>query len=244
MFPFAIHSVTYFEFAPTHQVLDQFSNDPNAIIVASTGRSGSTLLTNRVARFAPNRTIIKTHLLPPHGQYRGKILFIFSNPDKSVESIFSISLRDAGFTRQHFIHVETSDLNWLEKIGGDTRNQTVKNNLLSYDALGCYKHLVCWLYETTPCFEPEQAQILAVKYENLWDPGTIQAIKTFLGIQVFELPPQYERGAKLEQLNPKETLFRSTYNLGTFEDPKYAAYDEARAVWEAAPPFQYFRLVR
>jgi hypothetical protein len=220
--------------------LKKYYHQKNAVLIASTGRSGSTLLTAVVEKYAKGYTTIKTHLLPPNKQFEGKIIFIFSNPDKAAESALNKTVNSKKFGDRHFCHLQTAEPNWLQRIGGDTTQQTATHNLLSCDALGCYKHLVKWLKDTIPC-QPQEARILAIKYESLWDPVVTQSIKDFLGIEKFILPPYKPRGSDAAALNPKEIEFRSLYNVGTPQDPKYKAYDRARALWESAPVIQYLK---
>lgn len=228
-------------FATVHQ-WDNYYNDADALTVASTGRSGSTMLTYCVATTFCGFKILKTHLLPPDTRYKGKILFIFSNPDLSAESALRFCLIDRDFARSHFTNVETSDLEWLKSIGGASK-QTLEDNLLAQDALGIERHLQEWLYFSTRPATLDDAQVLAIKYENLWDEETVEAIKSFLECDTFSLPPHRERGYSESKICFKELLFRLAYNLGTPENPIYAAYDGARAVWESAPPFQYLKLL-
>ena len=116
-------------------------------------------------------------------------------------------------------------------------------NLLAYDALGCTRQLKKWLFSLPPG-NTTNGQILAIKYEDLWDPETIQAIRRFLNLKKLQLPLRKDRGYDLESIGDLERAFRIAYNQGTPDDPKYAAYDEARALWEKAPPLQYFNLPR
>lgn len=228
-------------FIPTKKSLKPYYENPNLVMIASTGRSGSTMLTTQVSKYIPEHYVLKTHLLPPKREYfKGKILFVFSNPDQAAESVLYMMLHKPNFGRRHFKHVETSDRRWLKKIKSPYKYQTEKNNLLSYDALGIYKHLKVWLYTRTRPTSPEKAHILAVKYENLWDTDVIQAIRDYLEIPSFELPARIPRGHK--DLLPKEARFRQIYNLGTKENPRYAAYDKARVLWQQAPSFQYLEI--
>lgn len=229
-------------FIANEDQLDRFFGKTNIIMIASPGRSGSTLLTNLIYQQVPSCDIIKTHMLPPYGKYTGKILFIYSNPDKAAESALHMTIKDALWGKQHFYHVKTSDQAWLNKIG-DTTNQSYKDNLLSYDALGVYQHLVEWLYKPVPC-SFEEAQILAIKYEDLWLSSTIDSINQFLGITNFTLPIKKERGYDLKDLTRKEINFRRGYNLNTPDEPIYSAYDMAREIWKTAPSIQYFKLVK
>jgi hypothetical protein len=229
-------------FIPAQEDLIPYYDVANSVLIASTGRSGSTILLDEVFKCAPKDWILlKTHILPPKKSYRGKIIFIFSNPDKAAESALHITIDDcwSWFGQLHFNHLESSDKDWLNMIGGEVIFQTEQHNLLAYDALGSTQQLACWLYcRTLPC-DRKHAQILAVKYENLWEPATLQAIRDFLSFDDFALPPYIARGAKLEQLSVKERWFRTLYNLGTEEEPRYEAYDEARWFWKNAPPFQF-----
>ena len=228
-----------FLFITNESQLKKFQHS-NTIMVASTGRSGSTLLTEAVVKAKKKSTILKTHILPPNNKYKGKIIFIFSNPDKAVESILHLTIDNDLLGKYHFSHVKTSDQNWLLKIGS-TSKQTIEDNLLAYDALGYYQHLVEWLQKTTPSTQ-SKAQIMAIKYENLWDDETILALKKFLKVKFFSLPPKQERGYSLNQLNPKEITFKEIYNLGTYESPIYRAYDNARNIWNEAQAIQYLNL--
>lgn len=221
--------------------LKPYYNMKNVVMIASTGRSGSTMLTQQMSKYAINYNVVKTHLLPPESRFKGKILFIFSNPDKAAESALFMTLHRDGFGRRHFVHVETADRDWLKKIG-DAHDQTEEDNLLSYDALGCAQHLEEWFHlRTLPC-NLEEAQILAIKFENLWERNTVEAIKKFLKLKEFRLPPKRERGYDANELFPHELGFRKKYNLGTDSEPRYAAYDKARALWEQAQPFQFFKI--
>ena len=162
-----------------------------------------------------------------------------SNPDKSAESALHRSLIDPKFGADHFRNLETADPSWLRPIGNSTR-QTMQYNLLAYDALGTYPHLEAWLVSMTRPSSLQEAQVLAIKYEHLWEKKTQEAICTFLSLDKLLLPEQKERGTF--DLLIKEKAMRKLYNLGTEEDPRYEAYSQARILWEKAPPFQFLRL--
>ncbi len=234
--PISIHA----SFIVDGDQLQKFYARSDIIMVASPGRSGSSMLTHKLHEYAIDYEILKTHILPPNKQFQGKIIFIFSNPDQAAESALHMTINNAGWGKSHFYHVESSDKKWLEKIGSTTE-QTITDNLLSYDALGCHIQLVEWLYNTKPS-NPENAQILAIKFENLWDKDSIQAIKDFLKIDNFKLSPKKVRGYDTESLKPREITFRNAYNLGTEKEPIYEAYDNARDLWRAAPAIQYLEL--
>lgn len=222
--------------------LKPYYGHKNVVMIASPGRSGSTLLTDITRKYATKYEVLKTHLLPPDTRYKGKILFIFSNPDKAAESALHMVLRSRSHGVTHFSHVETADHSWFSKIGRNANNQTETHNLLAYDALGCAKQLEGWLHKNCQPCDQREAQVLAIKFENLWDPETIQAIKRFLRLKSFQLPPKRERGCDEEELLPEEMTFRSIYNVGTPDKPIYRAYDRARELWEHAPPFQYLKI--
>ncbi len=208
------------------------------VIVASPGRSGSTVLFNSLKKKCPRGyKVLKTHCLVPKKSYSGKIIYVYSDPDKAAESVLHKCINDEPWGESHFTHVESSDISWLQDIGATTR-QTIENNLLAYDALGCTKQLFYWLHgKTKPC-EFNQAQILAIKYENLWDETTQEAIRTFLGLDGFKLPEKKNRG-QWESLTEFEISAKTYHNKGTIDEPRYPAYASARALWENAPPLQY-----
>lgn len=227
-------------FIPTHKALEPFYENEEVVLIASTGRSGSTMLTEIITEASPSKRVLKTHILPPRPDFKGKILFIFSNPDKAAESALHIMLRDELFGELHFQHMESSDQEWLSAIG-NTREQTLEHNLLAYDALGITRQMKRWLEETEPAVF-EEAQVLAIKYEDLWKPRTLKAIELFLDIDHLDVPPYVHRGYTTQELYENELEFRETYNLNTWEDPKYMAYDEARFIWENAKSFRFLKL--
>lgn len=222
--------------------LVQWNDRGDFVCIASPGRSGSTFLFNVCVAQLSGYQILKTHILPPTISFSGKFIFIFSNPNQAAESALYILLRDSNFGRDHFRHLESSDQNWLNDLGS-TANQTEIHNLLNYDALGCCQQLEHWLYtDTIPC-GLEEANVLAIKYENLWDDDTVQALKDFLSNDKLVLPAKAMRGYTEDSLSSRERLFRTLYNQGSFNEPRYEAYDKARDLWLAAPPFQYYRVI-
>lgn len=228
-------------FIPKHEQLQPYYGNKKVLLISSPGRSGSTLLTDAAKKYGSRYKVLKTHLLPPDTRYKGKILFIFSNPDQAAESACHLLIASRSGGATHFYNVETADQDWFAKIGQDGKNQNETYNLLAYDALGCEKQLEEWLHvKTEPC-NRQKAQILAIKYEHLWDEETVQAIKKFLKLQTFHLPPKLARGKAEEELFPQEILFRQLYNLGTKEEPLYQAYDRARELWKEAPPLQFLK---
>jgi len=245
---FLIFSVNLFSnfieahtFIKTQVQLQAYYNKMDTLVIASIGRSGSTMLTDTAENYCSHYKILKCHLLPPKKTYKGKIIFIFSNPDLSAESVLHASLYNSKWGSLHFNNMESSDKKWLRNLS-ETERQTVNNNFLSYDALGYDNQLSDWLYEKTEPCDVKTAQILAVKYEHLWDKETIEAIESFLLVDNFALPPQKERGYQLDKITSKEASFRIMYNTGSAEKPKYEAYNSARELWEMAPPFQYLNI--
>lgn len=225
-------------FIPTRDKLKHYCDKSNVVMIASTGRSGSTMLTEQCKKYLINQRVTKTHLLPPK-QFRGKIIFVFSNPDLAAESALFMTLHREEFGRRHFTFVETADRAWLKKLGG-AQNQTEQENLLSYDALNINEHLQAWLFTQVQPGSKEDAQILAIKYEHLWE--CLPIIRDFLDCPKFKLPRQRPRGRDEDELYVKERKIRRTYNLGTEDNPRYSAYDDARVLWEQAPPYQYLKL--
>lgn len=232
----------YSTFISAREKLKEYESNSAVVLIASTGRSASTMLTSQITRYAKQHEVHKTHLLPPDKKFKGKILFIFSNPDLAAESALYLTYNKKMFAPMHFRNVETADRDWYKKIG-NIENQTEEQNLLSYDAFGIHEHLKAWLYTQTQPAKPLEAQILAIKYEHLWDRATILAIQNFLDLEEFQLPAKIQRGSNNTVEYPQVKTFRKLYNLGTEKDPRYLAYHEARMLWEAAPPFQYLKII-
>jgi hypothetical protein len=229
-----------FEFIVREKDLFPYLDRKDALLVASPGRSGSTLLTKTSEKNAIGYVVLKSHILPPN-DFQGKILFIFSNPDLAAESVLHFCLRDKRWG-VHFHHLVTSDEEWFDKLNRDVTQQTPEYNLLGYDALGITVQLEKWLLDLTEPALEQHAEILAIKYENLWDLDVQRAIEKFLDVAEWPMPPKYQRGYKDTQLLPGEILCRQMYNKGTEKDPKYDAYDRAREIWENAPAFQFLRI--
>lgn len=231
-------TTSYTDFIETSDGFSPYLNDPRALIVASPGRSGSTLLTKSLAKAAGSRTVLKTHQFVSSA-FKGKVLFIFSQPDRATESALRKLLKDPQFSYLHFQHIFTSDKAWFGKNSEEARRQTLEHNLLAYDALGTTLHLQRWLLDWARPSSPKTAQILAIKYEHLWDIATQKAIQTFCGLDHLELPPRKERGCKERNLSSLERTLRKASNKQNKSPPEYPAYDQAREIWEKAPPFQY-----
>jgi hypothetical protein len=234
-FSFQINAVP---FIAKPESLKKYYNRKDVVLVASPGQSESSQVALAVEKYASDYMAIESHLLPPNKKFLGKIIFIFSNPDKAAEAALHQTMSDENFGGMQFFHIETADANWLKKIG-DTTQQTASHNLLSYDALGCYRHLVKWLKDKTPC-SPQEARILAIKFESLGDPLVTNSIKEFLNIDDFVLPDEFCCHVS-EVLSDKELELKALYNLSAPEEPRYKAYDKARKIWEYAPVIQYLK---
>lgn len=231
------------DFIATRDQFTEYARDKNIILIASPGRSGSTMLTDAITKCKGKSKVLKTHLLPPDTSFQGKILFIFSNPDQAAESALYRVLHSRSNGKTHFSHVESADGLWFKALGENGHNQTETNNLLTYDALGCAIQLEEWLHNRARICDLQDAQILAIKYEHLWDPETVQAIKAFLKLKTFELPQKKSRGYTTDDLTANELAFRKKHNLGTNEEPLYRAYDKARELWLGAPSYQFLMLL-
>ena len=228
------------KFITTREDLVPFQNRTDVVMLCSSGRSGSSMLTMALfyAKEKAGRTLLRSHLLPPDPGFKGKILYIYSNPDLAAESALHLSNVDAYFGLFHFIHMELADRQWYYDLKNTTL-QTDEKNLLAYDGLGCERQLESWLHsKTTPC-DKQDAQILAIKYENLWESK--EEIEEFLGFK-FGLPPKRQRGSKFDEISAKEQRFRRKFNLGTPENPRYKAYDKAREIWQKALPLKYLNI--
>jgi len=234
-----LHKQGQVAFVQKRESLKKIANRSQIVLVASSGRSGSTMLSNQLTNYIPFENIYKTHLLPPNKKFKGKILFIYSNPDKAAESALYLSLHNKSFARMHFLNVETSDKAWLEKIGGSCQYQTLEENMLTHDAFGTYEQLNAWLHTQTVPANPGEGNILAIKFENIWDKEVLREIRNFLDLPNFKLPKQRQRGKSDSSLFSNEKKFRKHHNLGTRDKPRYAAYDDARILWEQAPSFIY-----
>ncbi len=230
------------DFISSRTQLIEISKLKDIVVIASPGRSGSTLLTELAKKHVQHLKVFKTHLLPPTFKFNGKFLFIHSNPDLAAESALHRLLKSRSHGAVHFAHVESADREWFKKLGNSAKNQTKEENLLAYDALGCALQLQEWLFKRTKPSTINEANVLAIKFEHLWEEETIAAIKAFLKVETFELPPKRERGCEDELLTSQEIFFKNRYNLGSNEEPRYIAYDKARDLWKASPPFQFLKL--
>ena len=235
-----IPTTVHAKFIRRAEELAPYSKKSDFIMVASEGRSGSTMLTEQLQKYIHPRKVLKTHMLPPPqaSSYELKTIFIFADPCLAAESVLHKCLITPGFANAHFRNMEGADQNWLAKLGGP-KGQNAKHNLLSEDVLGVTNQLECWLYKRTKPTTPEKATIFAVKSEDLWNEETLEALRAFIHVPNFELPEYRPRGQY--KLSKMEKYFRKLYNQGTETEPKYAAYERARFLWNIAPSYQYLR---
>jgi hypothetical protein len=238
LFVCGLLAMRYTDFIEFSEGFPLYSQDSQCLVVASPGRSGRTLLVKSLAKWAPERVVLKTHQFVPK-EFKGKILFIFSQPDRAAESALHKLLEDHVFGKLHFEHLFTSDKEWLAEIDNDTRKQSLEHNLLSYDALGVGVHLQKWLFDWVVPSSREEAQIMAIKYEHLWDDATQEAIREFCALDRFQLPARKERGCEEKKMSSLERVLRRVYNEERKNPPEYKAYDHARKIWENAPAFQF-----
>jgi hypothetical protein len=223
-----------------HDTYEDAAQNSDSITIASIGRSGSDMLTAAILYTVQNtRKVYKTHLLPPKIPYSGKILFIFSNPSQSADSLLHRSIKQPNFRIGHFNNFEITDLSWRNSLG-ENIEFTLENNYLSFDGLEYHNQLINWLDESRNS-KIEDANVMTVKYENLWDQETIDQIKIFLNLNQFKLPERKKRGCSESELTELEREIRKKYNLGTLENPRYPAYDKATEIWEEAKPYDFFK---
>lgn len=231
--------ITHVEFIKTRERLAKYSEEENVLIIASPGRSGSTLLSSITYYQVKKFRTLKTHLLPPQKNFKGKIIFIFSNPNKATESVFHQMIVKENFAEPHFFNLETSDKTWLKRVG-PIKKQNYMTTLFAYDALGIYEQLKQWLYDRTMPCDCCEAQVMAIKYENLWDEEVVSAISEFLMTPKLVLPTKKHRGGwETTELEKQSKQF---YNLGSDEDPLYEAYAKAHELWSVAPAFQFLKI--
>lgn len=208
------------------------------IMCASIGRSGSTMLTKSIKNNFPDRKILKTHILPPQN-FAGKIIFIFSNPYHSIESVMN-QFRDSNFTYNHIRNLESSSLDW-HLPNNQYYNNLIIENLFKVDLLGLEKQLKDWVYNLEEANENE-AKVMAIKYEKLWDDQTQKMIAKFLNVDEFKLPVQKSRGIFKNKLSKKEKRLLQQYNIGSVDNPYYEAYEVAYDLWKNAPDYSFHSL--
>eukprot|EP00697_Spironema_sp_BW2_P015031 gnl/Spiro4/5738_TR2937_c0_g1_i1.p1 gnl/Spiro4/5738_TR2937_c0_g1~~gnl/Spiro4/5738_TR2937_c0_g1_i1.p1 ORF type:complete len:297 (-),score=-71.06 gnl/Spiro4/5738_TR2937_c0_g1_i1:828-1718(-) len=235
----ARHRLEKDHFMSTREEFLQRIVSPDIVVIASPGRSGSVMLKEALLQGASGRyDVYHTHLLPPEIPFQGKIIYIFSCPDQAAESRLGSLTMTETIAENPFSQVESADQEWGKRFRLASQ-QTLRDNLLSYDGLGFAKHYKEWLYlKTIPC-DLSEAQILAIKYEQLWEKETIIAIKKFLDLEHFSLPEYRPRSDK--KTNTLMAPMRKLYNKGTDAHPRYEAYDEARLYWENAPAFEFLK---
>jgi hypothetical protein len=227
-------------FLKTRKDIENWMNSSNSIVIASSGRSGSTLLFDLFASRKFKKNVIKTHLLPPISLSKAKTIFIFSNPDQCAESSMYKMMESSWFFFWHVRHCENSIQEWHLELQ-DSKFTSLDNHPLAKDGLAVAEQIQKWVF-SFPELEIKEANLMCVKYENLWEPATILAIEKFLKIRKLPLPAFKQRGYSDDQLSDFQKQAREIYNYGTKKNPKYHAYDEARELWEKAPAYKFCRM--
>jgi len=190
-------------------------NDRPCTLVASNGRSASTMLTNAIAdslllshrfpsrtlvrRFArkPTRhhlapgTVVKTHadFAPEFDSASCKSVYIFGDPRDSVASVHhALSTRGEAWVRRHLRNLDSGD-----KVA----------DLLNRDALRQYENMKSWTQGDNGA--------LKIRYESLWE--NVEEIRDYLCMPDLELPKRVARQSKYEAL-PIDTqgMIESSYN--------------------------------
>ncbi len=227
-------------FVSSYKEYESICNDTNVIVVGSVGHSGSTMLYEAVVESCEDRPVIKTHCLPPpKDRFQGKIIYIYSDPHKSIESLIH---KATGTLKAHMRNMQTGDKELSDELSQgfyDDKEMILKQRLLQQDLYGYFVHLDCWLRRLPIC-DPEQANVLAIKYENLWEEESIKAIRFFLQDDSFQLPFYRPRGDY--ELTAVEINARNAMNLGSKEHPRYKAYDDAWNIWNTTPSIQWSNL--
>jgi hypothetical protein len=226
----------YFDFISNRDKIKNFDFYSSDIICASSGRSGSTMLTSFLELSFPESRVFKTHLLPLDS-FPGKIIFIYSNPHKAAESVLHQFSLSKDFSFFHIRHMESSKIEWHLGLDDDSNNKVVQN-ILAADFIGYGEQIKEWVYNLEIA-DFSNATVMCIKYENLWDKNTLINLANFLGVDSVTLPEQKKRGAFFKDLSIQEVELINKYNIGTKNDPRYKAYDFAFDLWEAAPPFSF-----
>ena len=171
------------------------------IVVASIGRSGSSMLFRSILashpnhRFHPSKRVVrkftkrkawelkktalknngvyKTHDLPCRVKHVQPLyIFIFSTPSRAAISVVKRALTD-------------DDPNWLDKHSKHLGKKATIESVIHGDALGFATQIDTW-------FNFEEAPVLVLKFEKLWENKEI--LERFLGFKI-QLPHQRERTA-------------------------------------------------
>lgn len=141
------------------------------------------------AKFEPGR-VYKTHSLPPdHLPEHVKLVFMFGNPmDIALSTHNMINLWGATHHRN---------------LGS---NLFVENDSLFYsDTLQLHKHFDAW-------FRQHSFRFLSIKYEALYEQGTLDVLNRYLGINLV-LPPFRQRASDWRTHPQREQLLQVYGNL-------------------------------
>lgn len=173
-----------------------------AVVVASCGRSGSTMLFKALAdssirgrKIIPSHwikskkwdiegykhkgIIYKTHDMPPNKiDERVKYVYVYDDPIRVVSSTMRKARSNLGWWVGHKNHMKSS-CEQIEKVA--------KN-----DCLGIKQNIIKW-YEF--CKNNEKG--MSVKYNTLWEKGRL---RNFLDVDI-ELPKRKSRKSKIQDLD-------------------------------------------
>jgi hypothetical protein len=199
------------------------------IVVASSGRAGSSLLAGAIvdgvaahrrtkkrrvyseAAFEPTGVkfrsgiVYKTHALPKEFPIDRpiKFVFVFGRPSDTVVSLLAARIRQG---RQ-----------WMEDHFRHMRGRGHPDDLVEKDVFGIGHQIEQWS-------NAEQFDVLCIKYEGLWRHAG--EIASFLHVP-FEMPPFRARSSPTEV--PQDLIARARRNYGEL-DAAYEALDELLAV--------------
>lgn len=152
----------------------------DSIVVASLGRSGSTVLYRALVRKMrqgtyrdtldmkeyESGTVYKTHDLAPSKLPKNVgVIFTYTHPHDIVRSVLNRE-QDKGtrWVRKHFEHLKADFSNY--------------KRILEFDALNLEQNFESW-------YKSHDYPVMCIKYEAMWD--NIKAIRKFTGLNV-ELP--------------------------------------------------------
>lgn len=174
------------KFKPTTLLEKQLNN--TAIIVASMGRCGSTMVYNAIHSHGfknttfltsfkdcfifANGSVYKTHDYPPkYLPCNVKLIYMFGNP---MDIVTSTNNKINWWGKTHHKH-----------IGSDLFREN--DDLFIKDTLQLYKHYKSW-------YRPQRFTFLSIKYEALFCRNNREILNEFVGFDL-QLPPKLNRKA-------------------------------------------------
>jgi hypothetical protein len=172
-----------------------------AVLVASMGRCGSTMMYNSFISHGfkdtvflesfkhcfiyANGSVYKTHGYPPRFlPCNVKLIYIFGNP---MDIVISTNSKINWWGKTHHRH-----------LGSGLFREN--NDLFIKDTLQLHKHFESW-------YRPQKFEFLSIKYESLFCHNTREILNEFLGFD-FQLPPKINRTTDWTSHPRKEELIR------------------------------------